>query len=294
MIDVFNIPSSTQNTITFYATGNWQTWSKPRNAKMIEIFCLGGGAGGGVATISVFSKNGSGGGGSGGIVRGLIPAFLLPDTIYILVGKGGIGSSTSNTAGGSGGISYISLQPSTSEQTLICKSSTLAATSVQVGGGAGGTISVVSLSAFGNLGLFTAIAGVNGSNGGANTGGAGVSQAALGTNLTTGGAGGGGATNTAGVWASGGSITAASAILTTQVSGGQTVGADGNSGYGTLQPFCGTGGSGGAGRDGSTGAGGNGGNGYYGCGGGGAGGSSTVVPIAGNGGDGLVIITVIS
>ena len=204
------------------------------------------------------------------------------------------GGSTGGTSGGSGGISYISLQPSTSEQTLICKSSTLAATSAQVAGAAGGTISVVSLSAFGNLGLFTAIAGVNGSSGGANTGGAGVSQAALGTNLTTGGAGGGGATNTAGVWASGGSITAASAILTTQVSGGQTVGADGNSGYGTLQPFCGTGGSGGAGRDGSTGAGGNGGNGFYGCGAGGAGGSSTVVPRGGNGGDGLVIITVIT
>jgi hypothetical protein len=293
MIDVFNIPSQQQQTYTLYATGNWQTWNKPRGAKMIEIFCLGGGAGGGVATISTFSKNGGAGGGSGGIVRGLIPAFLLPDTIYILVGKGGIGSSTSNTAGGSGGRSYIALQPSTSEQTLICKSSTAAATSGKVAGGAGGTISVVALSAFGNLGLFTAIAGVAGGLGGANTGGAGASKAALETNLTTGGAGGGGATNTAGVWAVGGSITAASAILTTQVSGGQTVGADGNSGYGTLQPFCGTGGSGGAGRDGSTGAGGNGGNGYYGCGGGGAGGSSTVVPRGGNGGDGLVIITVI-
>ena len=42
------------------------------------------------------------------------------------------------------------------------------------------------------------------------------------------------------------------------------------------------------------GAGGNGGNGFYGCGGGGAGASSTIVPKAGNGGDGLVIITVIS
>lgn len=296
MLDLSHIPSQQQQTYTFYATGNWQTWTKPRNAKMIEIFCLGGGAGGGVATISTFNKNGAGGGGSSGIVRGLIPAFLLPDTLYILVGKGGAGASTSGGVGGSGGISYISLQPSTSEQTLICKSSTLAPTGGNisaVNGGAGGTISVVSLSAFGNLGLFTAIAGVNGGNGGANTGGAGVSQAALGTNITTGGAGGGGATNTAGVWAVGGSITAASAILTNQVSGGQTVGADGGSGYGTLIPFCGTGGAGGAGRDGSTGAGGNGGNGFYGCGGGGAGGSSTVVPRGGNGGDGLVVITVL-
>ena len=99
MIDVFNIPSQQQQTYTLYATGNWQTWNKPRGAKMIEIFCLGGGAGGAVAAISIGGAAGGSGSGSGGIVRGLIPAFLLPDTLYILVGKGGIGSSTSNTAG---------------------------------------------------------------------------------------------------------------------------------------------------------------------------------------------------
>lgn len=288
MIDVFNIPSQQQQTYTLYATGNWQTWNKPRGAKMIEIFCLGGGAGGAVAAISIGGAAGGSGSGSGGIVRGLIPAFLLPDTLYILVGKGGIGSSTSNTAGGQGGISYIGLQPSTSEQTLICKSSTIAA----LGNGNGGTISVVSLSAFGNLGLFTSIAGVAGSSGGTNAPTQGGSQAALGTNLTTGGAGGGG--KTAATFAAGGNITSASAILTNQVSGGTTDGQNGADGYGTLQPFCGTGGAGGAGKQGATGAGGNGGNGFYGCGGGGAGASSTIVPKAGNGGDGLVIITVIS
>jgi hypothetical protein len=261
---------------------------------MIEIFCLGAGAGGGVAIVSTFNKNGGGGGGSAGIVRGIIPAFLLPDTLYIQVVKGGIGASTSNSTGGSGLISYVSVQPSTSEQTLICKSSTgLAQGGLANAGGTAATVSSLTLSAFGNLGLFTATAGVVGSNGGANTGTVGVSQAALATNLTTGGAGGGGATNVAGVWAGGGSITSASVILTSPVTGGLSIGANGNDGYGTLQPFCGTGGSGGAGRDGSTGAGGNGGNGFYGCGGGGAGGSSTVAPKSGNGGDGLVIITTI-
>ena len=136
MIDVFNIPSQQQQTFILYATGNWQTWNKPRGAKMIEIFCLGGGAGGGQTTVSTGTGVGGGGGGaSGGIVRGLIPAFLLPDTIYILVGKGGAGSSTSGTAGSVGGISYIGLQPSTSEQTLICKSST---TTPGAGGAASG------------------------------------------------------------------------------------------------------------------------------------------------------------
>jgi hypothetical protein len=286
MLDLSHIPSQQQQTYTFYATGNWQTWNKPRNAKMIEIFCLGGGAGGSVNIVGTGTRSAGNGGGAGGIVRGIIPAFLLPDTLYILVGKGGAGSTTNNTAGGVGGISYIGLQPSTSEQTLICKSSTTAPNNAA----AGATISTVSLSAFGNLGLFTAIAGVGGNSG---TSGVGASQAALGTSLATGGAAGGG--KTAAAFSAGGNITSASVLLTSQVNGGIADAQNGDSGYGTLIPFCGTGGAGGAGRQGDSGAGGSGGNGFYGCGGGGAGGTTSATGIrGGNGGDGLVIITVIT
>jgi hypothetical protein len=286
MLDLSHIPSQQQQTYTLYATGNWQTWNKPRNAKFIEIFCLGGGAGGSIAVIGAGGTNGGDGGGASGIVRGIIPAFLLPDNLYILVGKGGAGSTQNNTAGGVGDISYIGLQPSTSEQTLICKSSTSNPSNSFIGA----TISTVSLSAFGNLGLFTALAGVGGSSG---TSGTGASQAALGTSLITGGSAGGG--KDVGTFFSGGNITAATAILTTQVNGGVANAQDGASGYGTLIPFCGAGGAGGAGRQGDSGAGGNGGNGFYGCGGGGAGGTTTVTGLrGGNGGDGLVIITVIT
>lgn len=289
MLDLSNIPSQQQQTYTLYATGNWQTWTKPRNAKFIEIFCLGGGAGGSIQIVGTGARAGGLGGGAGGIVRGIIPAFLLPDTIYILVGKGGAGAvSSSNTSGGSGGISYVGLQPSTSEQTLICKSSTSNPTNSTIGA----TISTVALSAFGNLGLFTAIAGVGGTTGGTSTPTQGGSQVALSTSLVTGGGGGGGKTTAA--FAAGGNINSASAVLTTQVNGGVTNAQDGDSGYGTLIPFCGTGGAGGAGRQGDSGLGGNGGNGFYGCGGGGAGASSSATGLrGGNGGDGLVIITVI-
>lgn len=289
MLDLSHIPTQQQQTYILYATGNWQTWNKPRNAKFIEIFCLGGGAGGAIQVIGTTARNGGAGGGAGGIVRGIIPAFLLPDTLYILVGKGGAGSTQNNTAGGSGGISYIGLQPSTSEQTLICKSSTGTPSNSTVGA----TISTVSLSAFGNLGLFTAIAGVGASSGGTGSPTAGGSQVALGTSLVTGGAGGGGKTSVS--FSAGGNITSASAVLTTQVSGGSTNAQDGADGYGTLIPFCGTGGAGGAGRQGDSGAGGRGGNGFYGCGGGGVGGGTSVAGTkGGDGGDGLVIITVIT
>lgn len=291
MLDLSHIPSQQQQNYTFYATGNWQTWNKPRNAKFIEIFCLGAGGGGSHTTAAAGAASGGGGGASGGIVRGIVPAFMLPDTLYILVGKGGIGPSTTNTAGGSGGISYVGIQPSTSDQLLVCKSSsTVAGGASNSGtGGTAPTIAGLTTFAFANLGIFTAIAGVSGVAGGANTGAAGNSQNALGISLVTGGAGGGG--KTASVFGIGGRINPATAVLTSTVLGGLSAGQDGENGYGTLQPFCGTGGSGGAGI--TAGQGGRGGNGFYGCGGGGVGGSS-VVSKAGDGGDGLVIFTVIT
>lgn len=297
MLDLSNIPSQQQQTYTFYATGNWQTWNKPRNAKFIEIFCLGSGGGGARGGSSTSAAGGAASGASGGITRGLIPAFLLPDTLYISVARGGLGMVATNIRG-DGGISYVSLQPSTSEQTLICKSSTTAAGGADTNNipGTAPTISVISLSAFGNLGLFTAIAGVAGSNAGANTPTAGSSQAALATNIVTGGGGGGGHRQPS--FGAGGNITSASAILTTQVNGGVTSGQNGDSGYGTLQPFCGTGGAGGAGVSSATTTGGRGGNGWYGCGGGGGGaGGFNITSLGGNGGNGgngLVIITVIT
>lgn len=294
MLDISHIPSQQQSTYIFYATGNWQTFTKPRNAKFIEIFCLGAGAGGGHCTVGATTVNGAGGGGSGGIVRGIIPAFLLPDTLYIQVGKGGAGGkSGAGAQGGFGGISYISLDGTISEQTLICKSSTATPTggAASITAGAAATVSVPALSAFGNLGLFTAIAGVIGSTGGTSTPTVGSSQTALATNITTGGAGGGGKNGV--TFADGGRIAAASVILTSAVSEGSGVGVKGGDGYGTLQPFCGTGGAGGSAAN-VTGIGGKGGNGYYGCGGGGGGAGSIVGGFGGDGGDGLVIITVIS
>lgn len=291
MIDVFNIPTNTQSIYTFYATGEYQTFQKPRNAKLLEIFCLGGASGGGHCTISAGQSPGAGGGASAGIMRMIVPAFLLPDILYIFVGKGGKGGIVSNGTGGSGSLSYVSCDnPGSSLQTLLCKSSQSSGTG-GTGLGVGGTAPTIAVSpTFTGLGLFTSVAGVAGSAGGANTGTAGTSQASLGTNIVTGGAGGGG--KTASVFGTGGNITSATAILTSQVNGGVTAGQNGDSGYGNLSTLCGTGGAGGAGI--TTGIGGKGGNGWYGCGGGGGGAGSVVGGDGGDGGDGLVIITVIS
>ena len=53
MIDQIGTPYGVQdlNVQTYYNQGgttttDWQTWIKPRNARMVQIFCLGAGAGG--------------------------------------------------------------------------------------------------------------------------------------------------------------------------------------------------------------------------------------------------------
>ena len=297
MLDLSHIPSQQQSTYIFYPIGDWQTFTKPRNAKFIQIFCLGSGGGGagGSFTATTTARGGSGGGGSGGIVRGIIPAFLLPDIIYIDVASKGLGG-TSGALGTTGGISYVALAPRVLEETLICKSSNAAAgrgvvasTAAGGAGGAAATVASTTTTAFGNLGLFTAIAGVIGLAGGSSTT-AGISTTALATNLTTGGAGGAGkATSTF----NGGSILPAPVLLTSTVNGGIANGGDGDSGYGTLQPFCSTGGAGGGSVN-TSGTGGAAGNAYYGSGGGGGACGVSAGGRGGDGGDGLVIITVIS
>jgi hypothetical protein len=285
MLDIFNIPSN-NTTQYFYAnSGSWQTWQKPRNAKFIQIFCLGSGAGGTSGVINNGNANGGRGGGSAGLVRGIIPAFLLPDTLYIQVPIGGIGGNGNNIPGNSGSISYISLAPTASTQTLIAASSTLPAGPV-----AAATVAVTSTFSFSNIGIFTATSGVVGAV--ANTG---LSTFIAGT-LVTGGAGGGTKTSADASISPGGTITG-SFPASSFVLGGAPTGSNGGSGYYSLKPFYALGGAGGA--AGSQGGGlingGRGGNGAYGCGGGGGGGAPlTGTSIGGNGGDGLVIITTIT
>ena len=104
MLDIFHIPSNTENTKIFYASSgsnSWQTWQKPRGAKLIQIFCLGGGGGGGGGSANTAVNNTGGGGGGGGaaLSRGLFPAFLLPDTLYIQTGLGGAGGAGGRSSG---------------------------------------------------------------------------------------------------------------------------------------------------------------------------------------------------
>ena len=323
MLDLFHIPSNTDNTKIFYAQGAtaWQTWQKPRNAKFIQIFCLGGGASGGsgVRGVAGSVRAGAGGGGSGGIAKALYPAFLLPDTLYVQVGAGGafLQGTATGTTGNAGGISYVSIAPTTTAVSVLVQSSTAAAlggasaaTSTTNNGGAAATVwtggTATTTSPFTAMSLLTLVAGVAGGiSTNANTGAV-VNVQALGSNIVTGGAGAGGNNQvTVGSYSAtaGASIVSASVILLNNVPGGLTgsligTGNPGSNGYGSSSPFCGVGGSGGSGQASGSFSGGNGGNaGWYGCGGGGGGAATAATGIGGSGGrggDGIIIITTIT
>ncbi len=309
MLDFFHIPSNTDNTRIFYVndTNIWQTWTKPRGAKFVQIFTVGGGGGGGGARgASTGNRFGGGGGASGQITNVICPAQMLPDQLYVRVGAGGAGGNGGTNANGSNGTagqaSYVAVGPTAS----FVSQSLISIASGGNGGGGGsstvggtaGTSSPASSSAnatFMSIGVFTSHPTAVGAAGSALGTVSGSSQTALISGSLTGGAGGGAASS------GGGRVNLAPHTLLSEVNGSSAITANnttnspGESGYGLLMPFCGTGGAGGGGNNATTGSiGGRGGNGWYGCGGGGGGAAGTTGGAGGRGGDGLVIITTIS
>jgi len=310
MIDIFNLPSNTANNQVFHAVSSgstqWQTWQKPNGAKMVYFYVLGGGGGGGSGrTGAVNTGGGGGGGGSTSISMGLFPACMLPDILYVSVGKGGTGGAN-NTNGGSGELSYICISASTNVNSILMQSGEVAAggggtgtSSLRGDGGLAGTVWVYTNDIWSQLGQISAIAGQAGSNGGS-TAGAGVNLAL--TLPVSGGAGGGGESSNASSF-KGGDITSTMYGFTTLVGGTQDVTAstvNGTAGYtysfptfntSTRGPMLFTGGAGGGGVNTSGRNGGAGGIGSFGSGGGGGGAAyGGTGGRGGNGGNGLVII----
>jgi hypothetical protein len=91
-----------------FTTDGTFTWTKPANAKWVEIVMFGGGGGGGAGGRYAVSTNRSGGGGAGGaaFLLARVPASTLGATETVVVGAGGTGgasASADTTAGGNGG-----------------------------------------------------------------------------------------------------------------------------------------------------------------------------------------------
>jgi hypothetical protein len=308
-IDLFHIPSNFKGDVQIFhannqSTINYQPWIKPRGTSMSYIVCIGGGGGGGGAHSSNSGVNGGGGGGgaSSGISRLIVPTFLLPDTLYVQVGVGGLGGAA-GVAGGAGTNSYVQFSP----LAFAAANSLISSNTNPPGGGgagavaavgtAGSTPSIATVAVEANIGVFSANVGLGGSAGGAVAGGVGTSVTVWGTIPLSPGAGGAGANNTD---FNGGNQTLGNAAnfvfinfpttagaVAAGGTGGPTDAHDGGAGVSLMGPFFQSGGAGGGSN--VAGVGGDGGRGGIGCGGGG-GGKGVTGGRGGNGGNGLVAI----
>ena len=262
-------------------TGNG-TWTKPTNAKIVNVICIGGGGGGGSGRVGAASSNryGGGGGAGGGYTIATFSTSALNASEVITIGAGGTGgTSVTGTNNGNNGTAG---------------GDTIFGDYLQAKGGnsgSGGTTAAGTAGAITNYTVGT-LPNIDQSTAAGAAGAAGnASNVATQDRYIrpTGGGGGGGisSANARGVGSTGGSIIANSLpVSISGGSGGNPVGNPGGNGN-SFSNTIGTGGGGGSAgsTDGLT-NGFNGGNGgMFGAGGGG-GGAATDPASSGAGGNG--------
>jgi hypothetical protein len=272
-------------------------WQKPRGRTIAQIICLGGGGGGGggFSGAATTNRGGGGSGGSSGIARLTLPIALLPNTLFIQVGAGGVGGAA-GTTGGNGIISFVAIAPNTTVTNLVATSDQSNAGQGGGGGsgsgagagGSAGNLPRIQDAPLAGLGQHEFLIGIIGVSGGVQTGANGGAIAIPTTGqIVMAGSGGAGVTTTE---FAGGAFTAITdSWLSQQRPATPAVGSNNGSGGPQLwTPFFNFGGGGGSSSN--AGAGGMGGNAAHGSGGGGGGGGNPG-GVGGNGGDGIVIIT---
>lgn len=271
-------------------------WRRPPGAKMLYMLTIGGGGSGGNGVVAAAaSAAGGGGGGTGGQTTLLIPAWMLPEELFICVGRAGAADQ--------------------GKQTSVCVSPDTAvnggsAACIANGGNSGGNASSGNA---GSAGGAAAVANVNqmywagGGLWSLNAGQAGLAGSVAGVPSAQGfpnqglricGGTGGGGVPAAGAGSNGGGMTANGPLIgfTGGLGGSSTTtpGSDGNHAFPALAEmgFIYPGLGGGSSHATATGAGlfgGNGGRGNFGSGGGGGGGCLTggTAGVGGKGGDGF-------
>lgn len=303
-IDIFTTPNDAVGLGAGYFSP-MNIWNKPKGINFVYALLIAQGCGGGGGTsFGVGTAGGGGGGGApGNIEQFLQPAYLVPDTLYVVVGRGGRGGTpgnagtvTSNNL--TSGLHYLTAgaAPITFPRPYYAFPSSGpgagspgrgGAASAAGSGGSAYTIATTTLqpgiTGFSNTRLTSTLPGFAG---GFNT--AGLDAPFVG--VPQGGAGGGGVSSS--IAYPGGNVlaptTSVNSIWSRNLLGGANTGAAGEDGITLFEPtFLSLPGAGGGAN--ASGVGGNGGKGGIGCGGGG-GGAGTTGGRGGDGGDGLVMI----
>lgn len=282
----------------FTASG---TWTKPANAKIVDVtvWGAGGGGGGGPKVNAATPASGGGGGGGGSRASETYNASDLPAAMACSIGAGGIGGTgatvlSDGNNGSSGGNTFFGPN----------LSSHVAAYS---GGGGGGGGAGRTGAGGGGAGRTQSGGSANGSTAGAAGiagGSAGATTGTAAPQINANGGAGGGACTITGTFGNGGSAVGGNgggsgggfASANVNIGGGASIHSYSTGYYGNLNTGgAAGGGNGGAGGGGGSNAGGNGGNGgagaYPGQGGGGGGASqSGNGGNGGNGNNGLIIV----
>jgi hypothetical protein len=302
MLDYLHLPKQQNGNIDYFPGfsdtdgGSWVAWEKPKGTHMIRITCIAGGGGGGsgFSSNTITNRGGGGGGGSSAISIVTIPAYVLPDLLYVSSGVGGPGGAANPATAnlGSDGIrSYVCIAQDTGVIYRVCyadsgKAGTTAPDAVPTGGtgGAAGTVATIANMLLASYGISNFIGGQAGVGGGASNAGTSLTYPSTGL-LISGGAGGAGGNNGAGGAVNTPTQTVYNICPSLSIIVGS--GIKGDPGREIYQPLLSTGATGG-----STGpVGGNGGAGGFGSGGGGGGaGGAGAAGGGGKGGNGLVII----
>ncbi len=169
-----NLPSQQQQRFWVYTSKGvsnaFQTWSKPSGISFVHIITIGAGAGGssGLGTnTTAGSLGGGGGGGSGGMTDVFLPAYLVPDVLYINVGLGGAGgtpttSTSVRNTGIAGGGTYVGYYPIQGNSYNICfANGGNPGNTAGTGGGSGNAATTAQLP-ISQIGLRNYIVGQNG------------------------------------------------------------------------------------------------------------------------------------
>lgn len=292
MLDLQHLPSGADVTKIVVTTASAQmvtTWHKRRGAQWVYVFGLGRAGNGGNGAGGGSNYAGGGGGGSGGQTVVLIPAMMIPDSLYI-----------TNATNGNTLVGFESTLAST--QGLLLRANAggnggNATTTTAGSAGSAGAVATIATMPRAGGGFYTLLVGQAGT-----TGANDIAYPTTGLRVSGGAAGGAcGAASAAGV-----AGRAVAYVQTPQLSaaysntggaGGPSLGdpngRPGNAGLSFAGYNLFAGGSGGGGTWGAASpVGGRGGDcvDAYGCGGGGGGGGFLTGGAGGNGGPGLVLI----